>query len=75
MRSQLTTRICGNYRARIAAVWSGQNQRFPHSSYIERRMAEAQAKPAHRAAKCDPAPFRDALASEPFSRPSHKLPI
>jgi serine/threonine protein kinase/tetratricopeptide (TPR) repeat protein len=39
------------YRARIAAVWSDQNQRFPHSSYIERQLAEAQAKLAHSAAK------------------------
>jgi hypothetical protein len=32
------------YRARIAAVWSDQNQRFPHSPFIERQLAEAQAK-------------------------------
>jgi serine/threonine protein kinase len=32
------------YRARIASIWSDQNQRFPHASFIERQLADAQAK-------------------------------
>jgi serine/threonine protein kinase len=35
------------YRTRIAAIWSDQNRRFPHSSFIERQMTESQRKLAH----------------------------
>jgi tetratricopeptide (TPR) repeat protein len=43
------------YRARIAAVWEDQNQRFPHSSFIERQLADAQSKLAHGIADLDAA--------------------
>jgi tetratricopeptide (TPR) repeat protein/tRNA A-37 threonylcarbamoyl transferase component Bud32 len=42
------------YRARIAAIWSDQNQRFPHSSFIERQLADAQTKLAHGMAVAQP---------------------
>jgi len=47
------TESAATYRARIAGIWSDQNQRFPYSRFIERQLAAAQAKLAHGMADLD----------------------